>query len=176
MMALRDSERVSLGKHYNTIVASFLFVYLFPFTHFSCRLISFCTQNYVTPLPVNFVSSNTLPIIRHSAFPGVAEYFSSGESYFIFLKKNKQKTPKTMKTFSQKMAPGVCTFLISGNVCSQISYFFPKLFSQAFPEDRLSDKMLTLAFSLSSAQGIILLLLFLKFLSLGFAESTFAST
>jgi len=34
------------------------------------------------------------------------------------------------------------------------------LFSQAFPEDGLSDKMLTLAFSLSSVFSIILFLLF----------------
>lgn len=55
-----------------------------------------------------------------------------------------------MNKITQKMTPGFCTFLTSGNICSQISYYFPKLFSQAFPEDRLSDKMLTLAFSLSS--------------------------
>lgn len=34
MMALRDSERASLGKHFNIIVAFFVFVYPFPFTHF----------------------------------------------------------------------------------------------------------------------------------------------
>lgn len=89
MMALRDSERASLGKHFNIIGASFVFVYPFPFTHFSRRLVSFCTYNYVTPLPVSFLSSNTLPIIRHSAFPGVAEYFSSGENYFFSLKRPK---------------------------------------------------------------------------------------
>lgn len=100
MMALRDSERASLGKHFNIIGASFVFVYPFPFTHFSRRLVSFCTLNYVPPLPVSFLSSNTLPIIRHSAFPGVAEYFSSGENYFFSLKRpqtsnnNKKIHPK----------------------------------------------------------------------------------
>lgn len=162
MMALRDSERAWLGKHFITVAASSVFVYPFPFTHFSCRAISFCSYKYMNPSSGSFVSSNTLPLIRHSAFRGVAECFCSGENYFVSFK----KTP----------APGFCTFLISGTICSQISYYFPKLFSQAFPEDILSDKMLTLAFFYPLC-GVLFYCscLFLQFLFLGFTESTFAS-
>lgn len=34
--------------------------------------------------------------MKHSAFPGGAEHFSSDENYFVFFKKD----PKTMKKFT----------------------------------------------------------------------------
>lgn len=122
-----------------------MFDYPFPFTHFSCRAISFCSYKYTNPSSGSFVSANTLPLIRRFPFHGVGEYFSPGEKYFVFLKK--------------EMAAGFYTFLISRDICSPISYYFPKLFSQAFPEDRLYQLKCWLE-PLSSVQGIILFLLF----------------
>lgn len=126
-----------------------MFDYPFPFTHFSCRAISFCSYKYTNPSSGSFVSANTLPLIRRFPFHGVGEYFSPGEKYFVFLKK--------------EMAAGFYTFLISRDICSPISYYFPKLFSQAFPEDRLSAKMLTWAFILCAGYYFISLVCFCSF-------------
>lgn len=128
MMALRDSERASLGKHFNIIGASFVFVYPFPFTHFSRRFVSFCTLNYVPPLPVSFLSSNTLPIIRHSAFPGVAEYFSSGENYFFSLKNQQQQQKNSPKKQHQDFAP----FLFQGVSAARSAITFQNCFHRHF--------------------------------------------
>lgn len=147
MMALRDSGRAQLGKHFITALASSVFVYYFPFSHFQCRTISFCSYKYRNPSAGSIVSSNTLHSIRHSTFHRQNAFLLVRTILFYFKK-------------HQGIALFFSYYFVLRNISSQISFCFPVLFSQAFPEDGLSDKMLTLAFSLSSVLGIILFLLF----------------
>lgn len=110
----------------------------------------------------SFVSSNTLPLIRHSAFHRVAECFSSDENYFVFFK----------KTWHQDFAP--FWFQVISAAWSAIT--FQNCFHRHFLKTDYQIKCWLRPFLYPLCRVLFYCFcLFLQFLFLGFTESTFAS-